>query len=165
MTEAEFTQLTLPMCRRIYFSVRRVVGADDASDVVQEILKRLWEHRESLDKCERKQGFINLTARSVIVNRLRERARYINDDLVSADFADGPDDLLVHTDNLQIARRLLKDLSPVCRQVMNMAAEGFSNQEIVEATGLSYDAVRANLSRGRKKLKEQYYAIHEYGKH
>lgn len=164
MTEAEFMQLTLPMCRRIYFSVRRVIGNDDASDVMQEILKRLWEHRESLGDSEQKQGYVNLTARSVIVHKLRDRSKYVNEAAV-ADFSDGMDDLLEHTDNLKIARNLLMELAPVCRQVMNLAAEGFSNQEIVEATGLSYDAVRAHLSRGRKKLKERYKAIHEYGKH
>jgi RNA polymerase sigma-70 factor, ECF subfamily len=48
--------------------------------------------------------------------------------------------------------RALGALSPADRVLLQLDAEGWTSPEIAEALGLSADAVRARLSRARKKL-------------
>ena len=69
------------------------------------------------------------------------------------------DDVVVNIENARDDKELVQvalgQLSPPCRVCMTLYyIEGFETPEISEITGLNDCAVRAHLSRGRKRMKE-----------
>ena len=81
---------------------------------------------------------------------------YVNLD-VTVDWTDGSNPLekLLQKEYAEkVAKVLAEKLSPWEREVVTMFSEGYSYDDIVEATGKSYKAVDGALQRARKKLTE-----------
>ena len=72
-----------------------------------------------------------------------------------------PDELLEERDNKEAIRRIIMSLPPLQQRIFQLKdLEGYETEEIVEITGIAAEAVRNNLSRARKRLRELYLAYH-----
>lgn len=162
MKEKEFTSLVMPLQRQMYALCLSILrDEEDASDCLQEVCTRLWEHRSRLKAMGNPGGYCMVTARRTAIDILRRRAsRPLAEGEGPGDFTDTsptPADTTEARDDLERLTGLMKSLPPKQRQIVELSGvSGLSNQEIEKATGLSGDNVRVMLSRGRKKLRELF---------
>ena len=68
-----------------------------------------------------------------------------------------PDHLLELKDEVKLIRAIIDSLPPLQRTIMRMKdVEEYESEEIAQITGCSAEAIRSNLSRARKKVRDIY---------
>ncbi len=152
--------MVMPGCRAVHAWASRLVGADDASDIVQESLRRLWERRHELAAMGNVSGYVMMIARNLVVDLMRERQKMVGfESLPAGESPVSQDPESEQSDERTLLRRILGMLPDQQQTVVRLSLMAeMSNTDIAEATGLTNEAVRQNLSRGRKRLRELYKA-------
>ena len=129
----------------INFSLRLMQEKADAEDIVQEAFLKLWYIREKLDK-------------------LRAR-RPEGPDIETLSLDSGyrsPAEQLEQQDAATRIRQLISQLPAVQQTIIRMKdVEGYEIGEIAEITGSQVEAIRSNLSRARKKIREQFLLLNK----
>jgi RNA polymerase sigma-70 factor (ECF subfamily) len=63
-------------------------------------------------------------------------------------------------DEISIIRSIVDTLPPLQAQVFRMKEiEGYENEELIKIIGCTLDSLRQNLSRARKKIREEFIKI------
>lgn len=127
------------------------VGVEHADDMVQEVFFHAWSHLPNLREPAAFPGWICTMARRRAVD-LQRRLKPV---------APLPD-TLPHAAEAETRARALEALEAIralpeaYRETLALRlVEGMSGPEIAEATGLTHDSVRVNLSRGMRMLRER----------
>lgn len=126
---------------------------EDAKDALQDTWLRLKSKGNISDDNEAKNKLV-CTLRNVCIDKLRKaKMQSIEDSRTSK--------LLYYTmeteDIKNLENLLSKDLSPLQQQIFNLVThEGYDYELIAEELSMSVEAVRMNMSRARKKIREHY---------
>jgi RNA polymerase sigma-70 factor (ECF subfamily) len=159
MTTIEFQAAVMEHKDRVHSYARRMLrDHEDAKDVAQECLVRLWRDHERVDAglC---RSWLLRSAHNLCVDRLRRRsirpeADQRDDAPDPVDARPGPDRL---TSSAEIAGRLeraLLDLDHRDRAIVLLReVEGLAYEEISEMLGLKLGTLKATLHRAREKLR------------
>jgi RNA polymerase sigma factor (sigma-70 family) len=139
------------------FALYHLRSEDDARDVVQETLLRLWMHRDRVEH-DTAGAWLTRVCRNACIDRLRRTKTRQGESALDEDrFADGamsPDDRL-HQDDLQ--RRvlaLLDDLDEPFRSLVILRdIQDLSYEEIAAVMDLPLNTVKVYLHRARKRLR------------
>lgn len=142
------------------FALRLCDNPHAADDLTQETFLRAWRHRSRL-RDDRAGGvwLFRITA-----NLWRDQVRRARSPVARAsplmDEKPGsvhpPERLASGREELHRAMEVLANLPSRQREVLYLnACEGLSAKEISEVLGVSADAVKANLSLARKKMRER----------
>lgn len=130
---------------------------EDAEDAVQEILMDLWRHADRYDATRGSElHFVSMLARRRLTDRFRGRVP----EALPLEYADQAvdDPALVHADWELDFRRLLPGLAqlrPEERGVIEMGyAQGLSQSEIAESTGMPVGTVKSLMRRGMIRLSQ-----------
>jgi RNA polymerase sigma-70 factor (ECF subfamily) len=153
--------------RRVYSFARYLLSnPEEAEDVTQEVLLRLWRHRQGVDE-ERLGSWLLRVTRNACYDLLRRRRSEAAAGLRGASLDDeepaqvasaepGPQE---RAESEQFRRRLLAALAelgePFKSIVILREVQGLSHREIGEALGIPEATVRVHLHRGRRKLRER----------
>lgn len=152
--------------RRVYSFARYLLSnREEAEDVTQEVLLRLWRHQEGVDE-ERLGSWLLRVTRNACYDLLRRRrseaAAGISASLDEEDAREvasaepSPEARARDTD---FRRRLLEALGelgePYKSVVILREVQGLPHREIGEALGIPEATVRVHLHRGRRKLRER----------
>lgn len=140
--------------RHILLSIaRNILGNDDdAEDVVQDALLRLWQlHDEPIANVE---SMAKVIVRNLSVDVLRRRRQ--TSDIDDADIcADDVDD--EHDDRLDAMMAMVAELPTMQQTVIRLRHfEGMEMKQIADLIGTTEQAVRKTLSRARKSIFEQF---------
>jgi RNA polymerase sigma-70 factor, ECF subfamily len=140
-------ELWMPVYR---FALALTNDLAEAEDVAQEAFVRLWRSRATIDWAAPPIGWLLVTARRLAFDRFRRLRR----ELRLSPPPPRPSGLDAATIEAFVdLRGQLSGLSATERAaVLLPAAEGWTNEEIGTALGISPGAVRAAASRGRAKL-------------
>lgn len=156
MTTQEFKTAILPLQHTMYRSAFILLRSEeDAADVVQETVARLWENRSKLPDLRNLRAYVLTAVRNSALSMIRNshEASDISDTNLHA-CDDGTADL-EYRETLSILENALRQLPESQQTVIRLSSFGDrSNEEIAEITGLTNMNVRALLSRGRRKLRE-----------
>ena len=132
---------------------------DEAEDVIQEVLLKLWFLRERLDRYRSIDALATVITRHLCINR--RRGQHL--ELVSLEEGmtmmteDTPEQILVKDEQMEELLALIAKLPDLQQAILRMKhIEGFEVEEIASLTGSNPTAVRTNLSRARKKVREQF---------
>jgi RNA polymerase sigma-70 factor (ECF subfamily) len=137
--------------------VRHMLGrADDAEDVVQEALVRIYtrvgyvRHPESLDYWAAR------VARTVCLNWVRKRRDAAADPMVTCDMPDRRSDvegLVLHRETVRSVAALLEALPAAYAEPLRMlVVDGLSYEAIASRLGVPLGTVKGRLHRGRRLL-------------
>lgn len=152
--------------RRVYSFARYLLSSrEEAEDVTQEVLLRLWRHRQGVDE-ERLGSWLLRVTRNACYDLLRKRrsetaagfTRIFDDEAVQevASGEPGPQDRAEASD---FRRRLLVALAeigePYKSVIILREVQGLPHREIGEALGIPEATVRVHLHRGRRRLRER----------
>ena len=129
-----------------------------ARDISQEILIKIWEKREGLNRVQNFEGYLMHTARNHAIDVLRAASR---SDIVKGEIArqfyQGNscwDDETLHRDYRSFIKRTLDSLPPRAREVFLLhREEGRSYDEIAAALGISRNAVRNSMHLALEKFR------------
>jgi len=131
----------------------------DAEDAVQEVFLKLWHIRESLDRYDSVAAFATTMTKNFCIDRLRNRNREVSlEDEVN--YRAGTDDPYLQLERKstdRILRDIIGKLPPLQQAIIRMKdMEEYEVEEIAGIVGTQPEAVRMNLSRARKKVREEY---------
>jgi RNA polymerase sigma-70 factor (ECF subfamily) len=155
-----FKNEIMPIRDRLFMTAYRMLeDRDDAEDAVQETLIRLWNLRDNLEK----YNSLTALAITVIKNhcidkiRLRDRNEPIEEELYRRAGPDNPYLQLERKNSEEVLKAIIEGLPALQKAIIKMKdIEEYELSEIAEITGTNIEAVRVNLSRARKKVREEY---------
>jgi len=158
-----FKTTVLPLREKLLkFSLKMTNEGADAEDIVQEAFLKLWYIREKLDGYNSVEALSVQVVKNLCLDRLRAKhtdRMPENGEMLLADTS-SPEVLLEQQDTVEVIRRIIEKLPTLQQSIIRMKdVEGYELSEIAEITGTQVEAVRVNLSRARKKVREQFLMI------
>lgn len=160
MEQEQFKIEVVPLRGKLSGCARRLLNdPQDVEDVVQEVFLKMWYIREELDRYESVEALAVQITKHLCLNRLqafRYRQEKLSDSaVITAD--DNPYVALEQKDSVSQVMHIMELLPGLQQTILRMKhVDGFEVKEIAELTGSSPEAVRVNLSRARKKVKELF---------
>lgn len=136
-----------------HIALKYLLNDEDAKDALQDTWLKLKSKGNISDDNEAKNKLV-CALRNVCIDKLRKaKMQSIEDSRTSK--------LLYYTmeteDIKNLENLLSKDLSPLQQQIFNLVThEGYDYELIAEELSMSVEAVRMNMSRARKKIREHY---------
>lgn len=155
MTTGEFEKLIAEQKDKLYrFAFSILKNKEDAQDAVQELVLKLWKYKNSLDKTRNLESYCLNAVKNYCFDLLRKEKHkidYQNSNVYNT--LTNPE-----MENMDLVEKLRHELQNLPRQ-QRMAIElkdfqGYNYEEISKILEQSINAVRTNVSRGRKKLHE-----------
>lgn len=140
-------------------AVRYLENSDEAEDAVQDALLKLWFLRDRLEQYRSVDALAIVITKHLCINRLRG-IRIEKVDLeqgISIMGGENPEMKLVEEESMKEILEVISTLPDLQQAVLRMKhIEGFEVEEIARLTGSTPVAIRTNLSRARKKVREQF---------
>lgn len=165
--ELETFKITvLPLQEKLFNISRRMMeDKSDAEDIVQETFLKLWQIREKLDGYNSVEALAIQVAKNLALDKLKQH-RPEGTDITQLSLDSGgrnPAEELEQRDAVARIRWLIGKLPSLQQTIIRMKdVEGYELAEIAEITGTQVEAVRVNLSRARKKIREQLVKNYEF---
>ncbi|MDR0699368.1 MAG: sigma-70 family RNA polymerase sigma factor [Tannerella sp.] len=137
---------------------------EDAEDATQETLLRLWNIREQLDAVANPKAFAVQTVKNICIDYLRaQKEKAPVDEILTGVDHETPYSGIERKDAVALVKRIIERLPVLQQTIIRMRdIEGYELQEIAEITGTQISAVTTNLSRARKKVRDQYMKMMNY---
>lgn len=156
----EFKISVLPLRDKILNYARKLTDSPtDAEDAVQEVMLKLWNNRDEL----KQYHSIEALAMTMTHNHCMDLQRTRHTDNIPLEYVEKatpggtPERLLEIKDEIRLMREIIDTLPDLQRTIMRMKdIEEYETEEIADIIGCNREAVRSNLSRARKKVREIY---------
>lgn len=143
-------------------AVRLSGNSETAEDLVQEVMLKMWSMRRELDRHTCPKAL----AITILRNRFYDGRRHARHEMIVTDMHPdtGREDTTVETaDEMDVIRRIIDSLPPLQAQILRMKEiEGYDKEEIIKITGCTPESLRQNLSRARRRIKEEFMRISAY---
>lgn len=159
MTQQEFETIAAELRPMMYdVGMRYFHSQEDAEDVAQESLLRLWKFCANMDAAMNVKGLAVKVAKNCCISMKRKKDRnlfldaedsHIDDSIPTYDF-----DWLEAKENEVLIDRMMQDmLAPRERELFEMRRlHGMSNDEIEACTGIKKATIQSMVSKARTKL-------------
>ena len=144
----------------VWSLARRFSANDaDAEDAVQEIFVNLWRSAGRFDPAVASEPtFISMIARRRLIDRNRSRGRRPAPEPLADDggaAAAPASDRLETADDAARAAKALQALSPEQQRVLRLSVyQGYSHEQISQATGLPLGTVKTPIRRGLIRIRD-----------
>lgn len=160
MKPGEFNHKVLPMRDKLKGYAARLSGNDDdAEDIVQEVMLRLWNMRQRFGDGDSVASLAFTMAHNLWVDKCR-RVKAATQPGAELENLPVVDASVEERDEVRLIRQIVDSLPPLQRQLFRMKEiEGYESEEIMQITGCSADNLRKNLSRARLKIRDTYMKI------
>lgn len=165
MNKQDFKTRVFSLSESIYPMVARMLGnRQNAEDAIQEIMMKLWEKRNRIEKHPNLKGLVILTARNYCIDILRKNkkaALAINNELkiIKAN----NNNHLEWNELNTIIQKILKQLPKQQKEVFVMRdLDGFEFKEIAIALDIKIEHTRVLVSRARKFIGIELEKIYNY---
>ena len=168
MLARDFKTDVLPISNKLLrFALQILQDEEEAKDVLQDIFLKLWQKRDELGKVENLEAFAIRMTHNRCLDLIRSR-RTIPMELVKKNNRAEEDcsntDYLENTEMASLVKRIIAGLPDIQRTVIHLRdIEQLEYEEIAEATEMNVNAIRVNLSRARKKVRDEILKIQNYG--
>ena len=158
----KFKIKVLPLRPKLLRHAEKLTGSgEDAEDIVQEVLLRLWKRRAELERCENIEAFSTTLVRHLSIDQWRKRRPESRESGEESGIEyTTPERLLEIKDSVRLIQEIIATLPALQQSVVRMKdVEGYETEEIAEIIGCQPEAVRSNLSRARRKVRDIYLQI------
>jgi RNA polymerase sigma-70 factor (ECF subfamily) len=153
----DFKIQVFPLKNKLFRLANRLLGdPEEAKDIVQETFIKLWNRREKLDEYRSVEALAVVTTRNLCIDKLKAR-KYPTESLENIKAAI-PEQQEVTTEIMELADKIKKIIGMLPEQMKTIMQlrdiEGYDFEEIAGILGITENAIRVNLSRARKKVRE-----------
>lgn len=172
MAKYNFQDDVLPLKNELFrLALRITLSQEEAEDVVQETMAKVWNKRETWNTIDSMEAFCLTVCRNLALDRekrknLRERTLGFSAEADAADtsYSADPEQRTVDSDRMRLLKRLIDSLPEKQRSVMHLRdVEGKSYREIASIMQITEEQVKVNLFRARQKIKKKFIETDSYG--
>ncbi len=145
--------------RLIGYAEKLTENSADAEDVVQETLIKLWNIRDKLDKYNSVEALAIRMTHNLCMDMWRKKKPefLISEMLPVSGESRTPEMLMEEKDEMMLMKKIIESLPPLQQTIIRMKdIEEYETEEIAAITGCANEAIRSNLSRARKRVREIY---------
>jgi RNA polymerase sigma-70 factor (ECF subfamily) len=156
MTTEAFIEETKTMRPMLLSVARDILGSDDeAEDVVQDAMLRLWQLRD--EPIRNPRGFARIVVRNLSLSKVRRKR--VTVDISQADMA-SDDEAEARNEQTDRLMALIDTLPTMQQTVLRLRhMQDMAMADIASLIGTSEVAVRQSLSRARRNIVEQFKTI------
>ena len=161
-TADTYTQFILSVKDTLYRLALSLVGCSaDAEDIVQDIYERVWRARDKVLSEPYPRAYVCRMTRNLAIDRLRARKESVDQDW--GGYTDGYKEVAIR-DMAQFTKLVIASLPERQRVAIEMRdVEGYEIEEIAMILECDSSSVRMNISRARKKVREEVLKALSYG--
>jgi RNA polymerase sigma-70 factor (family 1) len=168
MIARDFKTNILPVSKKLLrFATHFLKDEDEAKDAVQDVFLKLWQKRDELEKIENIEAYAMQMTRNRCLDVIRtnrtvsisaETDRKMKEESVDVHLQ------VEYSESATQIKKLIDKLPDLQRTIMSMRdIEQLSYDEIAETTALQINAIRVNLSRARKKVRDEFLKLNQNG--
>ena len=166
MTVETFKIEVLPMKNKLYrFALRMLRNVPESEDVVQEVMIKLWVRKDKLSAYRSIEAFAMTVTKNLCLDRLKLKSNKTEElTLRNERVTEKTPYVEMETnDTYKKIRELINLLPEQQRMIIHLRdVEGYAFEEISEIMGLTENTIRVNLSRARKKIREEMIKKYSY---
>ena len=166
MNQNEFTQLVLPFKDKLYRMAKRLlVSSEEAEDAVQEVFLKLWKGKQSIKNYKNPEAFAMTMTKNYCLDRLKSK-QASNLKIVHSNYQNNENvqRTVELNDGVSMVFKIMETLPSTQRMVLQLRdVEQFEFHEISEMLDINETAIRVNLSRARKTVREELLKKYNYG--
>lgn len=159
MEASEFKRLFLPCSNKLYLVAWRLThNRQEAEDLVQETMLKLWTQRNKLHELKNSEAFSVRTLHNIFIDQNRKKHLAETDSppeemTLKANECDASE-MMQQKETGIIVTRLIAKLPKQQRDIITLKdIDDFSYEEIAQQTELSMINIRVHLSRARKQIR------------
>ena len=167
MNQNEFIQIITPFKDKLFRLARRMlVSTEEAEDATQEVLVRLWNKNNDLERYNSVEALAMTMTKNYCLDQLKSK-RAGNLKIVHNNFTDRTPSLqqmVEDDDSLNWVGKIIDKLPEQQRLIVQMREiEQYEFAEIAQILDMNETAIRVSLSRARKTIREFMINTHSYG--
>lgn len=160
MSQERFRAEILPIRQKLFHIAKQIlVEEEEAEDATQEVLLKLWRSRDSLKQYDNLAAFATTVTKNHCLDRLKikRRTELLDETYNTHASTDNPHLSLERKNTEEVLHKIIENLPTLQQAIIKMKdIEEYEVDEIAEILGTKVEAVRVNLSRARKKVREEY---------
>jgi RNA polymerase sigma-70 factor (ECF subfamily) len=160
MDIAEYKRIVITLRPSMLSVARKITGnSEDAEDVVQDVFLKIWHQRDRFGQYENVEAYSVAMVKNQSIDRIRSRRSSVGEAVLLTQESDEwlPDSILQEKEESEVIRTIIGMLPPLQQRILQMKdVEGYETDEITEIIGIAAEAVRNNLSRARKRVRQLY---------
>ena len=131
-------------------------GKDEAEDIAQDVMLRLWQMHDELERYQSVEGIVALMAKHLLRNHQRRKPSETLDEAVVVSLLTSPQDELEMKEDDEWLTNKLQQLPTTQRTLLYMRqVERRSHEEIATLLGIETTSVSTLLARARRTLLEE----------
>ena len=131
-------------------------GKDEAEDIAQDVMLRLWQMHDELDRYEKPEALVTLMSRHLLRNHQRRRKPELLEEAMVVSLTGSPHDLLEMKEDDAWLDERLRQLPTTQRTLLYMRqVERRSHEEIALLLGIETTSVSTLLARARRTLLDE----------
>jgi len=166
MNQKAFVELVMPFKDKVYRLAKRLlVSNDEAEDATQELYVKLWNRRNQLETYKSVEALAMTMTKNYCLDRLKSKQAG-NLSLVHSNFSSTGADVHKKTeiqDSITMVHKLIMLLPEQQRMVIQLRdIEQYELEEIELILDMNPNAIRTNLSRARKTIREKIQQLNNY---
>ena len=167
MTQAEFTSLVTPFKDKVFRLAKRLlVSREEAEDATQEILMKLWNNKQKISSYNNVEAFSMTMTKNFCLDRLKSKQAQ-NLKIVHNNYKENGSSLQTRIeakDSVDWVSKIIEELPEQQKIILQLRdIEQYNYAEIAKMLDMNETAIRVNLSRARKTIREQLTNTHNYG--
>ena len=169
MNLESFQSRVMPAKNKLFrFALRFLGNEEEAKDVVQEVLIRVWKGREQMNEVQNWEAWCLRITKNLSLDRIKAMARKqthpIEEGYSVHQGTLSPHESTELHESMNRISQFIAALPEKQRQVIHLRdIEGYSYNEICEILELDMNQVKVNLFRARNAVREKLTKINAYG--
>ena len=137
-------------------SIHYGAGRDEAEDIAQDVMLRLWQMHQELERFQSVEAIVSLMARHMLRNHQRRKPTEALSEAVALSLTASPHEELEDKENSQWLSARLQQLPTTQRTLLDLRqVERRSHDEIATLLGIEPTSVSTLLARARRTLLEE----------
>ena len=171
MKTISFQSDVLPLKNELFRMALRITqNREEAEDVVQETMIKVWNRRDQWSQLESIEAFCLTICRNLALDKLRRmdnQAQSLGDEIDPTDHShsSNPEQVAILHDRTQLVRQLISELPERLRTCMQLRdIEGKSYRDIATILEITEQQVKVNIFRARQAVRERYLKIEKMRK-
>lgn len=158
MNKKEYNNIVFELKDKVFRFARTLLNnSDEAEDITQDIFERLWLKREKASDYNNVESYVIQSTRNLCYDHIKHRKVVLKSEseikhtssYVSKE-EDEPNNYMGQI------KKVIELLPKKQKTIMHLRdIEGYDFDEISEIMGIDVNAIRVNLSRARKAVKEE----------
>ena len=167
MTQTEFLNIVMPFKDKVFRLAKRLlVSTEEAEDATQEVLLKLWNNKQKIEGYNNVEAFSMTMTKNFCFDKLKSKQAQ-NLKIVHSNYEEKGTPLQKQVelnDSVTWVAKIIEDLPEQQKIIIQLRdIEDYDYDEIAKMLDMNNTAVRVNLSRARKTIREKLTNTHSYG--